>query len=234
MDPKTLKGGKPVAAALPGTGAGHRAGDPAVPATALFVADTPKARIGLPEILVGLFPGAGGTTRILRMVGAMGASPVLLEGKLLTREGAGGGPYRRGGGAGRVAGAGEGVGAGGEAEAICEALGPEGLQDAGRRALSPGGVHDLCRRLGDGERQDEGRLPGGEGAAVGGLRRRAGALRHGAEDRGAVVHLRPARPVIVGDDPVACSSTRRRSRRARTGPPCRTRRSGRWACLARA
>ena len=32
-----------------------------------FMSDNPKGRIGLPEILVGLFPGAGGTTRYSRM-----------------------------------------------------------------------------------------------------------------------------------------------------------------------
>ena len=42
-----------------------------------------EIKIGLPEILVGLFPGLGGTTRVARMMGLMGASSVLLEGKLL-------------------------------------------------------------------------------------------------------------------------------------------------------
>ena len=46
-------------------------------------ADNPKAKIGLPEILVGLFPGSGGTTRLVRMLGVMGAAPFLLEGKTL-------------------------------------------------------------------------------------------------------------------------------------------------------
>jgi len=49
----------------------------------IFCADNPKARIGLPEILVGIFPGAGGTTRIARKLGAMAAAPLLLEGKML-------------------------------------------------------------------------------------------------------------------------------------------------------
>ncbi|MEX2518403.1 MAG: 3-hydroxyacyl-CoA dehydrogenase NAD-binding domain-containing protein [Paracoccaceae bacterium] len=82
MDFKTKKGGKPVAWAAPGTAAGiglelglacHRR----------FVADNPKAKIGLPEILVGIFPGAGGTTRLVRMLGVMGASPFLFEGKMM-------------------------------------------------------------------------------------------------------------------------------------------------------
>ncbi len=80
-DPKTNKGGKPVAVATPGTAlgigyeimlAGHRR----------FAADKPSAKIGLPEIMVGIFPGAGGTTRLVRMMGVMGAAPFLLEGKL--------------------------------------------------------------------------------------------------------------------------------------------------------
>ena len=81
-DPKTMKGGKPMVWACPGTAAGiglelglacHRR----------IAADNPKAKIGLPEILVGIFPGAGGATRVSRMLGAMAAAPILLEGKML-------------------------------------------------------------------------------------------------------------------------------------------------------
>ena len=82
MDPKTNKGGKPVACALPGTSAGIGT-EIALACHRRFMADSPKAKIGLPEILVGLFPGGGGTTRYSRMVGAMAAAPVLLEGKML-------------------------------------------------------------------------------------------------------------------------------------------------------
>ncbi|MFO7919569.1 MAG: 3-hydroxyacyl-CoA dehydrogenase NAD-binding domain-containing protein, partial [Nioella sp.] len=81
MDPKTNKGGKPVAAALPGTALGIGL-EIALACHRSFVADNPKAKIGLPEIMVGIFPGAGGTTRLARKMGAMAASPFLLEGKL--------------------------------------------------------------------------------------------------------------------------------------------------------
>ncbi|MEL6595798.1 MAG: 3-hydroxyacyl-CoA dehydrogenase NAD-binding domain-containing protein [Pseudomonadota bacterium] len=81
MDPKTNKGGKPVAAALPGTALGIGLEIP-LACHRIFAADNPKAKIGLPEIMVGIFPGAGGTTRLARKLGAMQASPLLLEGKL--------------------------------------------------------------------------------------------------------------------------------------------------------
>ena len=35
----------------------------------------------MPEIKVGIFPGAGGTTRLVRKLGIFGASQFLLEGK---------------------------------------------------------------------------------------------------------------------------------------------------------
>jgi len=81
MDPKTLKGGKPIAAALPGTALGIGLEIP-LATHRIFAADNPKAKIGLPEIQVGIFPGAGGTTRLVRKLGVMGAAPLLLEGKL--------------------------------------------------------------------------------------------------------------------------------------------------------
>ncbi|MDG1077614.1 MAG: enoyl-CoA hydratase-related protein, partial [Planktotalea sp.] len=82
MDPKTNKGGKPVASVLPGTAVGIGLELP-LATHRIFCADNPKAKVGLPEIMVGIFPGAGGTTRFVRKMGAMAASPFLLEGKLL-------------------------------------------------------------------------------------------------------------------------------------------------------
>jgi len=71
--------GKPWVAAINGTALGggfelclachHR-----------IAADNPKARVGLPEIKIGLFPGAGGTQRIGRMVPPGDALQFLLKG----------------------------------------------------------------------------------------------------------------------------------------------------------
>ena len=82
MDPKTLKGGKPIAWAAPGLSAGIGT-EIGLACHRRFLADQPKARVGLPEILIGIFPGAGGTTRLVRMLGLMPSAPLLLEGKML-------------------------------------------------------------------------------------------------------------------------------------------------------
>jgi 3-hydroxyacyl-CoA dehydrogenase / enoyl-CoA hydratase / 3-hydroxybutyryl-CoA epimerase len=82
MDFKTKKGGKPIVAALPGTAAGIGFELP-LACHRIIVADNPKARLGLPEILVGLFPGAGGATRVPRKIGLMAAAPILMEGRML-------------------------------------------------------------------------------------------------------------------------------------------------------
>ncbi|MES2967131.1 MAG: 3-hydroxyacyl-CoA dehydrogenase NAD-binding domain-containing protein [Pseudomonadota bacterium] len=87
MDPKTLKGGKPIVAALPGTALGIGLELP-LACHRIIAADNPRAKIGLPEIMVGIFPGAGGTTRLARKMGAMMAAPYLLEGKLSDPKGA--------------------------------------------------------------------------------------------------------------------------------------------------
>ncbi|MAD94803.1 MAG: 3-hydroxyacyl-CoA dehydrogenase [Rhodobacteraceae bacterium] len=80
MDEKTNKGGKPIVAAMTGTGLGIGLEIP-LACHRIFVADNPKAKIGLPEIMVGIFPGGGGTTRLVRKLGVMNASSYLLEGK---------------------------------------------------------------------------------------------------------------------------------------------------------
>ena len=86
-DPAAKRAGKPFAWASPGTalGIGLELG---LACHRRFAADNPRARIGLPEIRVGLFPGAGGTTRLVRMLGIMGAAPFLLEGRTPDPQGA--------------------------------------------------------------------------------------------------------------------------------------------------
>jgi 3-hydroxyacyl-CoA dehydrogenase/enoyl-CoA hydratase/3-hydroxybutyryl-CoA epimerase len=74
--------GKPWVAAINGTALGggfelclashHR-----------IAADSPRTRVGLPEVKVGLFPGAGGTQRIARMMPPADALQLLLKGDAL-------------------------------------------------------------------------------------------------------------------------------------------------------
>jgi 3-hydroxyacyl-CoA dehydrogenase/enoyl-CoA hydratase/3-hydroxybutyryl-CoA epimerase len=46
-----------------------------------LAADNPKTQIGLPEVTLGLLPGAGGTQRLPRMIGLKAALPMLVEGR---------------------------------------------------------------------------------------------------------------------------------------------------------
>jgi 3-hydroxyacyl-CoA dehydrogenase / enoyl-CoA hydratase / 3-hydroxybutyryl-CoA epimerase len=48
-----------------------------------IASDNPKTRLGLPEIKIGLFPGAGGTTRVSRMLQPADALQFLLKGDQL-------------------------------------------------------------------------------------------------------------------------------------------------------
>ena len=75
--------GIPTVAALPGTALGG-ALEVALACRHRILADNPRARIGLPEVSLGLLPGAGGTQRLPRMIGFEAALPLLLEGKKLS------------------------------------------------------------------------------------------------------------------------------------------------------
>ena len=46
-----------------------------------LAADNAKTQIGLPEVTLGLLPGAGGTQRLPRMIGLKNALPMLMEGR---------------------------------------------------------------------------------------------------------------------------------------------------------
>lgn len=74
--------GKPWVAALNGTAMGG-AFELALSCHARIAADVPSLKLALPEIKVGLFPGAGGTTRILRMMDTQNGMQMLLQGKSL-------------------------------------------------------------------------------------------------------------------------------------------------------
>lgn len=49
-----------------------------------IAADDDKTRIGLPEVMLGIHPGWGGTARLPRLIGATDALPVMLTGKALS------------------------------------------------------------------------------------------------------------------------------------------------------
>ena len=74
--------GKPWVAAMNGTafGGGFELG---LACHHRVAADNDKTRLGLPEIKVGLFPGAGGTTRMSRMMLPADALQFLLKGEQL-------------------------------------------------------------------------------------------------------------------------------------------------------
>ncbi|MEE9271936.1 MAG: 3-hydroxyacyl-CoA dehydrogenase NAD-binding domain-containing protein [Robiginitomaculum sp.] len=73
--------GKPVAAAINGLALGGGF-ELTLACHARFAAsDNPKLRLGFPEVMVGLLPGAGGTQRVPRMIGLMNAAPLLLQAK---------------------------------------------------------------------------------------------------------------------------------------------------------
>ncbi|TAF96199.1 MAG: 3-hydroxyacyl-CoA dehydrogenase [Runella slithyformis] len=75
--------GKPVVAAINGTALGG--GLEICLASHYRVAlNNPKAKFGLPEVKVGLLPGAGGTQRLPRMIGMQAALPLIIEGKELS------------------------------------------------------------------------------------------------------------------------------------------------------
>jgi 3-hydroxyacyl-CoA dehydrogenase/enoyl-CoA hydratase/3-hydroxybutyryl-CoA epimerase len=74
--------GKPWVCALNGTAMGGGF-EFALACHYRIAADNPKTRLGLPEIKVGLFPGAGGTQRVARMLPPADALQFLLKGDQL-------------------------------------------------------------------------------------------------------------------------------------------------------
>jgi len=74
--------GKPVVAAINGTCLGG-AFELALACHGRIAADGDAVRVGLPEVRVGLMPGAGGTQRVARLVNTQDALTILLKGEAL-------------------------------------------------------------------------------------------------------------------------------------------------------
>lgn len=74
--------GVPVVAALTGTalGGGYEL---ALACTHRIAVDNPKLMFGLPEVSLGVIPGAGGTQRLPRMIGIQAALELIAQGKTL-------------------------------------------------------------------------------------------------------------------------------------------------------
>jgi 3-hydroxyacyl-CoA dehydrogenase/enoyl-CoA hydratase/3-hydroxybutyryl-CoA epimerase len=73
--------GKPVVSCLNGTALGG-GWEVALVGHCRIAVDDPKIQFGLPEITLGLIPGASGITKMTRLLGLMGAQPYILESKL--------------------------------------------------------------------------------------------------------------------------------------------------------
>ncbi len=74
--------GKPVAAAINGVALGGGL-EVALACHYRVMADDPKAGVGLPEVKIGLLPGAGGTQRVPRLIGVTEALKLITEGRQL-------------------------------------------------------------------------------------------------------------------------------------------------------
>jgi len=73
--------GRPVVSLVTGSALGG-GWEVALIGHARFALDDPKIRFGMPEVTLGLIPGATGITKTVRHFGLMDARPFLLEGKL--------------------------------------------------------------------------------------------------------------------------------------------------------
>ena len=76
-------GAKPVVAALHGTAFG---GGLELALSCHYRVAAPSARLGLPEVKIGLLPGAGGTQRLPRLVGLESALSMIVSGNPVTTE----------------------------------------------------------------------------------------------------------------------------------------------------
>ncbi|MGP8473919.1 3-hydroxyacyl-CoA dehydrogenase NAD-binding domain-containing protein [Burkholderia sp. PR2] len=111
--------GKPVVGAAPGTALGG--GLELLLATHYrVVADVPSAKLGLPEVKLGLLPGAGGTQRLPRLIGVAKSLALLVDGRDLS------------------------AAAAQQAGVVDEVVPPDHLLDAARQALRDGKVDPVA------------------------------------------------------------------------------------------
>jgi len=75
-------GGKPVVAAINGTAVGGGL-ELTMACHRRIAADRAELRLGLPEVTLGLLPGAGGTQRLPRLIGAREALGLITQGKTI-------------------------------------------------------------------------------------------------------------------------------------------------------
>ncbi len=73
--------GKPVVSCLNGAALGG-GWEVALVGHCRIAVDDPKIQLGLPEVTLGLIPGASGITKMVRLLGLMGAQPYILESRL--------------------------------------------------------------------------------------------------------------------------------------------------------
>src|SRR5450830_1463368 len=74
--------GRPVVAAINGAALGG-GWEICLAAHWRICIDDPKIELGCPEVSLGLLPGAGGVTKMVRLLGLPAALPMLAEGKLM-------------------------------------------------------------------------------------------------------------------------------------------------------
>ena len=76
---------KPFVAAINGLALGGGL-EIALACTYRIAADDPRLKLGLPEVSLGLIPGAGGTQRLPRLIGLAAALPIMIENQQINAE----------------------------------------------------------------------------------------------------------------------------------------------------
>ncbi len=78
--------GKPIAAAINGLALGGGLEITLACHYRIAACDNAKLKLGLPEAMVGVLPGGGGTQRLPRLIGAMNAFDLMMQGKMISAD----------------------------------------------------------------------------------------------------------------------------------------------------